>query len=32
MGAQSGKDVLIKIETAGGGTFETLGSGLIARK
>ena len=31
MGAQSGKDVLIQIETAGGGTFETL-AGLRATR
>ena len=31
MGAQSGKDLLIKIETAGGGSFETL-AGLRATR
>ncbi|MEM1428776.1 MAG: phage major tail protein, TP901-1 family [Pseudomonadota bacterium] len=31
MGAQSGKDLLIKIETAGGGAFETL-AGLRASR
>jgi TP901-1 family phage major tail protein len=31
MGAQSGKDLLIKIETAGGGAFETL-AGLRATR